>query len=215
MSSGHFDDEPKKADFDALRRVWRLDAVRDASKRFQREDRQYRVPYLAGASNDGQTLYIDAKLPSKIAEVPLALSCGVHEGVELALVQKLGWKYEPAHRVALAAERLAVEEAGYEWEPYRVDFEPYFGPIEHEALCDGDVPPDLALYPYTADMPLLRKLIDLTGRKLEKDEAGYRLGRKGRNCGLCSMFRGKTQSCDIVAGRITSRMLCDYFERRG
>jgi len=53
--------------------------------------------------------------------------------------------------------------------------------------------------------------------KVSKESVNYR--RAGllarQRCGTCSMFRGPSETCTLVAGSIKRRDVCDRWESRG
>jgi hypothetical protein len=79
-------------------------------------------PYLAGISENHCTLDIDRRVPKQMVvkgkSFDPAKYLGVHEAVERRNMDK-GMKYEPAHRIALKAERAAVEADGIHWKGYQ------------------------------------------------------------------------------------------------
>lgn len=114
----------------------------------------YDVPYLAGYSADGKTVYVDRRLPARIRvqgrrgeeavdPVPFLL---VHEVTEKLLMQEAGSPYEDAHRVATAEERKRVEGTGLAWDDYEHVLDGYIRETKAETL--KQVPPDLDLLPY-------------------------------------------------------------------
>ncbi len=125
-----------------------------------RIDRSYDLPYLAGYSRDGATIYIDRHLP---VYLPLG-SHGIyaapfleeHEHVEKAIIDALHWKYAAAHEVATAAERRKVISAGLNWTAYSNALKPYIKADEVEKLTS--VPPDLDLTPYRGETKLLARI---------------------------------------------------------
>lgn len=50
--------------------------------------------------------------------------------------------------------------------------------------------------------------------RVSQAEANYRRGSADKACALCTMFR-PPGSCTKVAGEISPRGVCDYFERKG
>jgi hypothetical protein len=80
---------------------------------------EFDIPYIAGYSLDGRTVYIDRHLPRTIQSegrrVRLEPFLITHEVVEKALLDRLGLHYLHAHQVALRAERDAVRAAGLIW----------------------------------------------------------------------------------------------------
>jgi hypothetical protein len=127
-------------------------------------DDEYDIPYLAGYSVDGKTLYKDRHLPEMLSynhdgrrreyrPDPFLID---HESWEKAAIDAFGWKYAHAHELATAAERRAVLRAGLLWEPYQEAYRPFIKADEHEKL--KRVPVDLDLTPYEDDPKLLHHL---------------------------------------------------------
>src|SRR5579863_7277230 len=85
-------------------------------------NRKYDDPYLAGMSEDHKRIYIDRHIPKKITvknkSFDPAKYLAVHETVERKHMDR-GMKYEPAHRLALKAERAVVEADGINWKGYQ------------------------------------------------------------------------------------------------
>ena len=113
-------------------------------------NRSFDVPYLAGYSEDGRTIYIDCDLPKtfsdgrkRFAAHPFVI---LHESVEKALVDQLALVYQHAHQIALRVEQAAVRDAGVHWRKYDAFMQKY---IKHaEERPDLHIPPDLDLKPY-------------------------------------------------------------------
>src|SRR5690349_5724146 len=99
-----------------------LEQARRAVQRRVKVDRTYDVPYLAGYSKDGKTIYIDCDLPKTFAHGkrrwPVHPFLILHESVEKALVDQLGLVYQHAHQFALRVEEAAVRDAGVPWRQY-------------------------------------------------------------------------------------------------
>jgi hypothetical protein len=140
-----------------------LDAVQAIRRRVRVLSRDYDIPYIAGYSKDGRTVFIDRHLPksfrwlTKVVRVdPFLLT---HEIVEKALLDELRLHYLHAHQIALRAERDAVKAAGISWWVYQRFMQKYEKPIEEEKLVR--VPADLDLTPYKdeKDFGLLRRLV--------------------------------------------------------
>ena len=140
-----------------------FDAVKAIQRRVRVVNRSYDIPYIAGYSSDGHTVFIDRHLPktfrwlTKIVRVdPFLLT---HEIVEKALLDELRLHYLHAHQIAVRAERDAVKAAGVSWWAYQHFMKKYEKPIEEEKLLR--VPPHLDLTPYKdeKDFALLRRLI--------------------------------------------------------
>ena len=139
------------------------DVVRALRKRVRNVDHSFDIPYIAGYSKDGNTVYIDRHLPrsfrswtSRIYVTPYLVA---HEIVEKALLDELDLHYLHAHQIAIRAERAAVEAAGISWSTYEGFMKKHEKAIEKEKL--RRVPRDLDLTPYRdlKDFPILRKLV--------------------------------------------------------
>lgn len=140
-----------------------LDVVQAIRRRVRVVDRGYDIPYIAGYSSDGHTVFIDRHLPksfrwlTKVVRVdPFLLT---HEIVEKALLDELRLHYLHAHQIAVRAERDAVKAAGVSWWAYQHFMKKHEKPIEEEKLVR--VPANLDLTPYKdeEDFALLRRLI--------------------------------------------------------
>ncbi len=140
-----------------------LDAVKAIGRRVRVVNRSYDIPYLAGYSKDGSTVFIDRHLPRtlrfltrKVRIDPFLLT---HEIVEKALLDELRLHYLHAHQIAVRAERDAVKAAGLSWWVYQSVMKGYSKPIEEEKLIN--VPPSLDLTPYRdeKDFALLERLV--------------------------------------------------------
>src|SRR5437868_1377077 len=84
--------------------------------------RDFDIPYLAGYSMDGRTVFIDRHMPKSFVyqgkRVKTDRFLIVHESVEKSLIQLLGMHYLTAHQIALHAEQAAVRSEGVEWKAY-------------------------------------------------------------------------------------------------
>ena len=124
-----------------------LDAV---VKRAKKLDRDHDIPYLAGYSNDGKTIYIDRHMPKvwkyRGREVNTDRYLILHEEVEKTLIDQLGLHYLHAHQIATRAEQAAVRAAGISWRDYDRFMQKHVKEIGDEGLTN--VPADLDLKPY-------------------------------------------------------------------
>ena len=81
------------------------------------------IPYLAGSSTDGKTVYIDPAVPKTMTVKGVTFDpkpfLTIHESVEHDQMVEKGSPYQTAHRVALEAEQAAVEKAGIDWKGYQ------------------------------------------------------------------------------------------------
>ncbi|HVI56451.1 MAG TPA: hypothetical protein VM621_15515 [Luteibacter sp.] len=124
-----------------------LDAILRRVKKF---DRDHDIPYLAGYSNDGQTIYIDRHLPrtfeyeGRTIEVDRYLI--LHEEVEKALIDHLDLHYLHAHQIATRAEEAAVRADNISWDVYDAFMMKYVKRVGSEKL--SKVPGDLDITPY-------------------------------------------------------------------
>jgi len=137
-----------------------LDAIVRRVKKF---DRKHDIPYLAGYSLDGKTIYIDRHMPrsfkfrGRTVETDRFLI--LHEEVEKTLIDQLGLHYLHAHQIATRAEEAAVRAAGLKWRDYDAFMQKYVKRIGDERLTK--VPRDLDLKPYRDehDDDLLRRML--------------------------------------------------------
>ncbi len=113
-------------------------------------ERGYDIPYLAGYSVDGHTIFIDRHMPKSFIyrkrKVLTDRFLVVHEAVEKSLIQLLGMHYLHAHQIALHAEQAAVRAEGITWEAYDAFMQDYIKVIGDEDLTR--VPDNLDLTPY-------------------------------------------------------------------
>ena len=140
-----------------------LDVVKALRRRVRRVSHDYDIPYIAGYSVDGKTIFIDRHLPRTIRWLlktvrvePFLLT---HEIVEKALLDELRLHYLHAHQIAMRAERDAVKAAGVSWWAYQSFMKKHEKPIEEEKLIR--VPRNLDLTPYRdeKDFGLLQRLV--------------------------------------------------------
>jgi hypothetical protein len=165
MSAGHDISAWMTADEGKARRALEHPSVRAWLERTWRPiDRDHDLPYLAGYSEDGGTIYVDRHLPEQIEAIwdgnkrifrPHEF-LRLHEETEKALIDALGWNYLQAHSVANRVERRAVLSAGIFMQPYRKALDPYIKADDHEKL--KKVPADLDPTPYLYP-PVDHKLI--------------------------------------------------------
>jgi hypothetical protein len=128
-----------------------LDRALDAIlRRVKKLDRSHDIPYLAGYSMDGETIYIDRHLPTsfryrgRTVEVDRFLI--MHEEVEKTLIDQLGLHYLHAHQIATRAEEAAVRAERISWRAYDRFMQKYVKGVGDERL--KKVPKDLDLKPY-------------------------------------------------------------------
>ena len=151
-----------------------LDRALDAIlRRVKKLDRTHDIPYLAGYSVDGKTIYIDRHLPRSMnykgRKVEVDRYLIMHEEVEKTLIDQLGLHYLHAHQIATRAEEAAVRADGVLWRDYDRFMQKYVMHIGDERL--KKVPEDLDLKPYRDehDFDLIERMRKaLTRRGLRK-----------------------------------------------
>jgi hypothetical protein len=148
-----------------------LDRALDAVvRRVKKLDREHDIPYLAGYSKDGKTIYIDRHMPRSMKfrgrEIDTDRFLILHEEVEKTLIDQLNLHYLHAHQIAARAEEAAVRASGVLWRDYDRFMQRYVKTIGDERL--RRVPADLDLKPYRDehDFELLKRMHDA----LEKGE---------------------------------------------
>ncbi len=86
-----------------------LDAV---VRRVKKLDRNHDIPYLAGYSRDGKTIYIDRHMPPSFRyrgrDIDTDRFLILHEEIEKTLIDQLGLHYLHAHQIAARAEQAAI-----------------------------------------------------------------------------------------------------------
>jgi hypothetical protein len=138
-----------------------LDAI---CRRVKTLDRKHDIPYLAGYSLDGKTIYIDRHMPRFLKYRGRMIDTDrfliLHEEVEKTLIDQLGLHYLHAHQIATRAEEAAVRAADIEWRDYDRFMQKYVKHIGDERL--KKVPKDLDLKPYRDehDDDLLRRMLN-------------------------------------------------------
>jgi len=126
-------------------------------------NRDYHVPYLAGYSTDGATIYIDCDLPPTFvaksgATVHVDRYLIMHEAVEKSLLKMFDLRYQHAHQCALRTEKALVNADGITWREYDRFMQEFIKEVGEETPLN--LPPDLDLKPYVDehDDELLAKM---------------------------------------------------------
>jgi len=113
-------------------------------------DRDHDIPYIAGYSRDGRTIYIDRHLPRSFQfrgrRVLPERFLVLHELIEKSLLDEMRLHYLHAHQIALRTEQAAVRAAGISWHAYNDFTKAYEKKIGDERLVK--VPRSLDLTPY-------------------------------------------------------------------
>lgn len=236
MSAGHHLSDWSAASSAKVDKVLNDPAVQRYRQRFARDNSEHDLPYLAGYSTDGCTIYFDRHLPEFLEAIdddgkkylfrPREF-VRLHEETEKSIIDALGWHYLNAHEIANGAERRAVVSAGIPWRAYRKAVDKYIKADEIEKL--KTVPADLDMRPYFA-RPVNRKLIArmhkaMGQEKLEKTDPKVNYsddrGTPSRHCGpdagwtrnYCEYFGDC--DCKEVIGYIDPRGGCDLYEKAG
>ena len=159
-----------------------LDRALDAIlRRVRKLDRSHDVPYLAGYSVDGKTIYIDRHLPRTMSykgrKIQVDRFLIMHEEVEKTLIDQLGLHYLHAHQIATRAEEAAVRADGVLWRDYDRFMQKYVKRIGDERL--QQVPEDLDLKPYRDEhdfdlIARMRKALTRRGLRRDEDSAALR-----------------------------------------
>ena len=120
-------------------------------------DDTHTVPYGAGISQDGQTVYVDKNLPAtirvkrqdgSIAEMDPRKYLAIHEPTEYDAMEKGGEDYTTAHEEhANPAERAIVEHDGWNWTDYNNKILAEIAKVSAPEDAN-DVPKDLYEKPY-------------------------------------------------------------------
>ncbi len=112
--------------------------------------RDYDVPYLAGYSRDGKTIYIDRFFPRVLEHMGKKIDVTkyllMHERIEKALIDALGLDYENAHQVAERTEESAVASDGIDLRWYDAAMNREIAKIGARKSYDR-CPPDLDMTP--------------------------------------------------------------------
>ena len=139
-----------------------LKSAVDAILKWAKLDRKHDIPYLAGYSRDGRTIYIDKDLPKAFTtragkRVGVDRFLVLHEAVEKSLLDDLGLIYQHAHQIALRAEQAAVKAAGVPWGEYDRFMAKY---IKEADDAIDRLPADLDIKPYRDehDVELLKRM---------------------------------------------------------
>jgi hypothetical protein len=137
-------------------------ALEAVVRQIRKLDRSHDIPYLAGYSKNGRTIYIDRDMPKSFLFRGRRIKSDqfliLHEAVEKTLMDHLGLRYLHAHQIATRAEQAAVRAAGISWGGYDRFMRRYVKSIGDKHL--SKVPRDLDLKPYRdeRDHKLLRRI---------------------------------------------------------
>ena len=168
-----------------------LDRALDAILRRLALDRRHDIPYLAGYSLDGKTIYIDRHLPSSFVIGGRTIQTDrylvLHEAVEKTLLDQLGLHYQHAHQIALRAEEAAVRADGIAWRGYDRAMQKYIKRIGDERL--ERVPKNLDRKPYRDEHD--RDLLERMDAHTRAGSAPPRAGQRKITVGKTAIGRAK------------------------
>lgn len=219
MSAGHYTQHSHKPSELALAGAHACIARRLAQP--YRLDRKHDLPYLAGYSIDGKTIYIDRHMPKKMEYRGRSIGTDrfliIHERWEKSFLDEFSsWGYWPAHQHAERGEEDAEDAAGVPHDVVQKFFKPFIKADQRERLIL--VPKDLDLTPYLAqpvDRDLVAHLRVKMGIKISQEAAHYGAGKPSHHCGVCEYFRDDVgENCKIVTQHVAAEGGCDFFERK-
>jgi len=113
-------------------------------------DHSHQVPFCAGMSDDGKTLYIDHEIPEVVGDMHILKTIVVHELVEHCLMRMAGLPYEEAHQIATAAEEACVRANGWPMHEYNAFWDRAIRKAGSRGSYDN-IPQDLDTEPYDQD----------------------------------------------------------------
>lgn len=125
-------------------------------------DHQFDIPYLAGYSTNGATVYIDRHLPLSLVIVgkrvnilPFLIT---HERVEKGLLDTFDVSYDEAHNAATVEEHKKLEKMNISPRAYERALDPYIKADYYEKILR--CPADLDLKPYrdSRDLKLIARM---------------------------------------------------------
>jgi hypothetical protein len=121
-------------------------------------DRSCDVPYVAGYSINGRTVFVDRHFKKMMGKIDVEPYIFVHEKCEKALIDTFGLKYQDAHHIATHLERMTIARDGINWDRYEKFVINQYKHIGHEKI--QKIPHNLDLTPYKdeKDFKLLRQL---------------------------------------------------------
>lgn len=234
MSAGHtFHEAPAGVSYETIDKYLRDPDLNRLVNRFTHFDHGFDLPYLAGYSKDGTTVYIDRHLPDVIIgeqdgkKYPFRPDrfLKLHETWEKALIDHYGFSYAAAHQAATKIEHRAVFEAGIPISVYdgrNSVISHYIKIDDHEKI--KKVPKNLDLTPYKGDRRILPVLLTAMGRdvgKATKESVDYGPGQKAEHCGPVAKWKKgdcrnylDPNGCKKVAGFISPTNWCKLWAKK-
>src|SRR6266480_1658867 len=151
-----------------------MDVVGAIRRRVRIVNRNYDIPYIAGYSQDGRTVFIDRHLPRTfrwlMKTVRVEPFLMTHEIGEKALLDELRLHYLHAHQIAVRAERDAVKASGVSWWAYQRFMKQHERVIEEERLIRVPATLDLTPYRDERDFALLHRLVQKERARLRRSD---------------------------------------------
>jgi len=129
-----------------------IDAAEKAIRKRVKVERGVDIPYCAGYSRDGKTVYVDKDVP-RIFDLH-GRPCDVlrylviHEAIEKTLMDGLGLSYQLAHGIATIVEEKAVQADGHDVAAYNAAWDKVIRKVGSRGKYPN-VPKDLDTEPYT------------------------------------------------------------------
>lgn len=141
-----------------------LDRALDAIlRRVKKLDREHDIPYLAGYSKDGKTIYIDRHMPRTFRfrgrDIAVDRYLILHEEVEKTLIDQLDLHYLHAHQIATRAEEAAVRADRIGWREYDRFMQKYVKRIGDERLTKVPADLDFKMYRDEHDCELMKRML--------------------------------------------------------
>ena len=143
-------------------------------------NRRFDIPYLAGYSRDGRTVYLDRHLPKFLRvggrrDLQICTYVILHETIEKALVDQLKLVYQDAHQIAQRVEQAVIRAAKVSWRNYNAFIQKQVDRVL--ANPSPRLPPDLDLEPYRdeQDWDELRRMQGAKPTMREKTRESMRI----------------------------------------
>jgi len=125
-----------------------IDAVENAIREKVTVKRGVDVPYAAGYSEDGKTVYVDKDVPEKFGTIDVDRYLVIHEAIEKTLMDGLGLPYQYAHALATICEEKAVQSDGHDLSAYNHAWDKVIRKVGSRGKYPN-VPKDLDTEPYS------------------------------------------------------------------
>ena len=123
-----------------------------------RVNRRFDIPYVAGYSETGNTIFIDRHLSTLMEKRDIQYLLVTHEVTEKALLDIFHLDYQQAHHIATNIEHEIALKSGVNWERYLKFLDPQMKTIGSDKV--KVVPKDLDIEPYQdeKDFDLLKRM---------------------------------------------------------